>query len=273
MLQLLVQVTDIARFFRTFCNGGQLRFRFWLIALACAALLAAAGGGWALWQGWQDGQSGQDAAGKDKPDLGLFTSLPIVWAEASSVRDMLADPAPPHWARVALERRFRLIPLDVLKPSRAMRYLLVAQPRALAPEENVALDQWVRDGGRLLLFADPLLTWESAFAVGDKRRPQDIVLLSPILARWGLALRIDEDQPGRERELAGIPVRFAGTLVPTGQGHDAACAITGEGLIAHCGIGRGRVTIVADAAVLEPADDPALREAALERLIEQAFAS
>lgn len=267
ILRRLVQETDIAAFFGTFRKGGPVRFRFWLIGLAIVALLAAAGGGWALWQ------NGQGAAGKSKPELGLFTSLPIVWAEASSVSEMLANPAPPHWARVLLERRFRLIPLDVLKPSPALRYLLVAQPRALAPEENVALDQWVCDGGHLLLFADPFLTWESTFAVGDKRRPQDIVLLSPILTRWGLELRIDEDQPGRERELAGIPVRFVGTLVPTGQGHDAACAITGEGLIAQCRIGRGRVTIVADAAVLEPSDDPTSRQAALERLLQQAFAS
>ena len=50
----------------------------------------------------------------------------------------------------------------------------------------------MRGGGRVLLFADPMLTRHSAFALGDRRRPQDVVLLSPILARWRLELQFDE---------------------------------------------------------------------------------
>ena len=67
---------------------------------------------------------------------------------------------------------------------------MMIQPRPLSPQENVALDNWVAAGGRLLLFADPALTEDSAFAIGDRRRPQDVVLLSPILARWGLELEL-----------------------------------------------------------------------------------
>ena len=207
--------------------------------------------------------------------LGVFTSLPILWGESPNISDMLAKPPPPHWVKGVLERHYRIAPLNVVEPGE-LRLLLMAQPRPLSPTENVALDQWVRDGGRLLLLADPMLTWDSVFALGDRRRPQDIVLLSPILSRWGLELRFDEGQPGNERTVAGIPVRLHGTLALTGQGHAARCSIEDHGLIASCQVGRGQVTVVADAALLEPDAEGAGTEDArkaevFESLLHRAF--
>src|SRR5687768_3372072 len=49
-----------------------------------------------------------------KPGLGLFTSLPIFWAESENIADMLGSAVPPHWARTALEADHRLVPLDTL---------------------------------------------------------------------------------------------------------------------------------------------------------------
>lgn len=64
---------------------------------------------------------------------------------------------------------------------------------ARRPErENVALDDWVRAGGARALFADPLLTFNSRFSIGDRRRPQDVATLSPILTR-SARLERDED--------------------------------------------------------------------------------
>ena len=73
--------------------------------------------------------------------------------------------------------------------------LLLAQPRALSGPENVALDAWVRGGGHLLLFADPMMTGESRFGIGDRQRPQDVILLSPILNRWCRDPQFDQNQP------------------------------------------------------------------------------
>jgi hypothetical protein len=116
-----------------------------------------------------------------------------------------------------------------------------------------------------------MLTADSTYALGDRRRPQDIVLLSPILARWGLELRFDEDQPAGEhdaaRESAGaaLPVNLPGQFASRPGGHDARCAIVREGLVARCRIGRGRALIVADAALFEPSDADGKRAAALDR--------
>lgn len=194
--------------------------------------------------------------------IGLFTSLPILWNESADLAGLLDDAAPPHWARDAIARHGRLRPLDRLAgrdgalPLPAGALLIVAQPRPLSPEENVALDSWVRGGGRVLLFADPLLTAPSAFPLGDQRRPQDVVLLSPILTRWGLELRFDQRQPPGEREAVvlgrAMPVNQAGSFaLRPGSG----CALLAGGLAARCRIGAGTVLAVADAALLENGTD------------------
>lgn len=208
-------------------------------------------------------------------EIGLFTSLPILWRETGDVRELLASDAPPHWVQAVLAGRGRLRPLDTLANESGAgisgtgipgtlaldrRALLVmAQPRPLSPAENVALDRWVRDGGRVLLFADPMLTAHSNFALGDARRPQDIVLLSPILSRWGLELRFDDTQSAGERDVkvwkTTIPVDLPGSFAP--RGTQQRCTFAGGGLAARCRVGQGEVIAVADAAVLdgEVADD------------------
>ena len=214
--------------------------------------------------------------------VALFTSLPILWREAADIRDLLADDAAPHWALAAMGGPDRVQALDALAddagaPAMASAGLLVmAQPRPLAPQENVALDAWVRGGGHLLLFADPLLTADSAYALGDKRRPQDVVLLSPILRRWGLALSFDEGQPAGEHVVAvggaELPVNLPGSfaLAPGTKG----CATEAGGIVAACTIGKGTVLAIADAALLEDADGETavLRAAVLRTIIARAAA-
>lgn len=208
--------------------------------------------------------------------LGLMTTLPIYWPEAHGVGELLQSPGEPSQARQVLETRFVLEPLDTLEGETLRGYdgLMLAQPRVLSPAENVALDRWVREGGRLLLFADPMLTQHSHFAIGDKRRAQDVILLSPILTHWGLSLTFDPGQPATERtaDAAGlaVPVALAGKfgVLPGG-----TCEILGAGVLARCPIGQGWVTVLADAAVLEehPSDDEVLRRDALLGLAVLAF--
>lgn len=209
--------------------------------------------------------------------MGLYSSLPIVWGEAQSVAGFLQNDES-HWALSVLRRHGKVMPLDSLASDQGelpLPYdaiLVMAQPRALSPSENVALDDWVREGGRVLLFADPMLTAHSAYALGDPRRPQDVALLSPILTRWGLELQFDESQPSGERrgEVFGvaIPVNLAGRFAVTGNSRD--CVLLFSGLGARCRIGEGHVLAIADAALLERHDGHALPDAApaLEALID-----
>jgi hypothetical protein len=207
--------------------------------------------------------------------VGVFTSLPIVWPEAHDIRSQLSNQSPPHWALGVLRQSGEVMPLNSLTEIPKLKLLILAQPRPLSPLENVALDDWVQRGGRVLLFADPMLTAESAFALGDKRRPQDVVLLSPILSRWGLELTFDEDRP-----VGGYAVKWPGGALPVNlPGRfrlgkvSRHCRLVAEGLGAKCRIGMGLVLAIADAALLEDSDPAELgqRPVTLNALIEQAL--
>ena len=238
----------------------------------------------ALVAGWAGlGRKGEGAAraASGEPLL-LFTSLPIYWAEAPDLAATLDGTGPPHWARRAIEASRTLRPLDTLDAATLGKAhdLLMVQPRPLSPEENVAVDAWVAGGGHLLLFADPALTAQSAFALGDRRRPQDIVLLSPILARWGLRLEFDAEQvPGEHRVALGDGVAIAVNLpgrfvVVSGGRSDSSCRLGAQALMAECRIGRGKIVALADAALFEPTPDAASeteRRTALGSLLVRAF--
>lgn len=206
-----------------------------------------------------------------RPELGLMGTVPLYWGEAAAFGDTLSGNGAAHWARAQLERDYTLQPLDTLSEQSLaeLDFLLLAQPRALSGAENVALDAWVRAGGRVLLFADPLLTGESRFPIGDRRRPQGAILLSPILTHWGLQLEFDESQPAGTAYVGGaarIPVVLPGRF--SGEG---GCAVEPDGVLARCSIGEGRVVALADAAVLDLYEpDPAAPEA-LGWLLDEGF--
>ncbi len=219
--------------------------------------------------------------GKDSGEpVGLFTSLPILWSDSADLGAELRGDSAPHWALRLLKERGPVEPLDTLagapgaSPLDKLGRLVIAQPRPLGPAENVALDAWVRGGGRLLLVADPALTQDSAFPIGDPRRPQAVALLSPILGRWGLDLLFDDSQQLGEqaRDVLGVatPVNLPGRFAARGQ---ANCRLWADGLAATCAIGKGRVVALADAAVLERQDPSGTRPTAFSALLDAAFAS
>ena len=151
---------------------------------------------------------------------------------------------------------------------------MIAQPRVLSPAENVALDNWVRGGGRLLLVIDPAYTEESAFPLGDPRRPPAQAMLSPILARWGLELQFDAGQPLelKVQDVMGlnVPTVLPGRFATRGQGN---CRLWGDGLAVTCAIGKGRIFALADAALLERDDPGSAGAHAFSALLDSAFAA
>ena len=209
------------------------------------------------------------------PQLGIMGTIPIYWGESAGFGDVLAGKGTPHWAKAQLEARYRLLPLDMLSPESldGLDFLLLAQPRALSPAENVALDDWVRAGGRLLLFADPLMTGGSSFPIGDRRRPQDVILISPILDHWGLSLAFDDEREvGYELVPAmgtEIPVNLPGTLkAHKGEG---TCSLIAAGVLASCQVGQGQVVLLADAALLDLHSPHPAAAAALNKLTAESF--
>ncbi len=252
--------------------------RFGIIAIVLAAL------GVAIYFVRVHLQEQQLAA---REQLGLMTSLPIYWDDGAAFDDLVSGKAQKPWVRELLETRYKIAPLDTLAPANAgmgdapatdplgaLRFLIIVQPRGLSPQDNVALDEWVRAGGHLLYVLDPMLTGSYAVPLGDPRHPTMIGMLPPVLPRWGIQMEFTERQPFEvhavKMAFGPVPVMMGGKIVLTqaGQKH---CQLDGEGLLADCRIGKGRVTLLADAALFElPAGEAGDREALL-ALAEHAF--
>lgn len=175
----------------------------------------------------------------EKPDLALLTSLPIVFGEGFTL-DLPKSPL-----LAALEERYSVRPVDGPEQLRADGLLLAIQPQALTAERLVALDKWVRGGGRLVLLADPRLTFESERPLGDRFRPPYSFPDTGLLRHWGLALGEGEGGAGETDLGRGIRIVADQPGALTRAGGD--CTLSPSRVAARCRIGKGYATIVADA--------------------------
>ena len=193
----------------------------------------------------------RSAAPPGKPELLLLTSLPLVFGDGFDLRKQGSA------ALATLSQRFRVRPISTSSGEELAkgRLLLMAQPPAQTPDNLVALDQWVRKGGRVLLLADPMLEWPSRRPLGDPLRPPIMFTDTGLLGHWGLRLDAP-DRSGpmrrtlfRRRLIAVSPGSLAGT-----------CSIGEQGFVADCRVGNGRAIVVADADLMNvPAGSPELK--------------
>lgn len=177
----------------------------------------------------------------ERPDLLLLTSLPIVFPERFAL-DSSASPV-----LEALQGRYRVNPISVADTASlgGHHLLLMVQPRAQPAEVLVQLDSWVRNGGHVLLLADPALQWPSDRPLGDALRPPFAFADTGLLGHWGLRLDAPARLENREVKADGWTLRAAapGTLAAT----SSDCRVADGAFVARCAVGRGSVTVVADA--------------------------
>ena len=204
------------------------------------ALLAVAAGAWAL-VGRDRGENIAPRAEAERPTLLLLTTLPLVFPEQFTLHGGGSK------ALTALERRYRVVPIGVTDAESLKQsdLLLLAHPLAQPTDALVALDEWVRAGGRVLLLADPMLDWPSERPLGDKLRPPPSFADTGLLERWGLTLVPPPTAGLVERQLSGRAVLTSspGTL-------SGSCKIDAAGFLARCMVGKGRVAVIADADLL-----------------------
>ena len=178
----------------------------------------------------------------ERPAILLLTSLPLVFPEQFTLKEHGSP------ALAALQTRYRVVPIDVsgAKALANARLLLMAHPAAQRADDLVALDDWVRRGGRVLLLADPMLEWPSSRPLGDPLRPSPMFMDTGLLHHWGLALDAPDVRGPQRLHLAGRAIMTDSPGRVTGR-----CTISADALVAHCRIGRGRATIIADADFLD----------------------
>lgn len=178
-------------------------------------------------------------AGPPEP-LAIHTALDLYWGQSRTL--------------ATLDKAFEIDRLDLLSPQNLGMHdrLLLAQPRLLKPEELVALDQWVRDGGRAVILADPLLVWPTDLASGDRRRPPVTSLLDPLLAHWGLTLEPALDTAAQRQfvDNGRLLIMSAASRFTIRHSDFARCQKVGNGWSVTCRIGKGKVRLIADADML-----------------------
>ena len=200
-----------------------------------------------------------DAPRANRPVVGYMSSIALATGEGD-IAEVVGgqSTADPLYTRLA--QNYDMQPIDDLRRLDAMApdILLLIQPRALGPQENVAVDKWVRGGGRMMLLTDPMLHRESRFPKGDNRAPLYVGLASPLLNHWGieLTLPLDEAEPIVSRVVNEHTIDTAtpGAFVykdATAQ-TTAPCRIKDDGFMAQCDFGAGRAVVIADADFIDP---------------------
>jgi len=183
------------------------------------------------------------AKAETKPELYVLTSLPLLFDEGFGLEPAKGE------AAAFLRDHYRLKPIDLPSQLPKGGVLLAAQPRALPAEELVALDLWVRGGGKMVLLADPLLEWPSKRPLGDRLRPPVGFADTGLLARWGLRLDAPDERGLKVMGYDDFELVYVspGRLVKIG----GACVVERDGIAANCRLGKGQATIVADADLLD----------------------
>ena len=137
-----------------------------------------------------------------------------------------------------------MVPISVTSPGELAkgRLLLMAQPLAQTSENLVALDDWVRGGGRVMILADPLLEWSSKRPLGDPLRPSPMFADTGLLGHWGLRLDAPDVPGAAARTLAGYRIVTLSPGVLFGR-----CGVSRDRLVADCQVGKGEAVVIADA--------------------------
>ena len=123
-----------------------------------------------------------------KPVIGLLSSLPM-----QGQFDPMSGRMGEAWPIVSqLEQLFTMQQLapDADRIAKDVDVLMVVQPKQLAPKTLYAIDQYVMNGGRLLLFVDPNSGADQSGQ--DPSNPMAAAManhssdLEPLLAAWGV---------------------------------------------------------------------------------------
>ena len=232
--------------------AGRWRWLIVIVALATVAMpplmlcLVGSSGQSGRMAAWLRPTPARLSVEQRRPALAVLSG-PILCAPPPSGSWQKGFVETPLWR--ILSRRFAMHPLDALddRSLAATKTLLIVQPRALAPEEMVAMDDWVRRGGHAVLLVDADLRWADARPLGHPLRPPARTLIGPLLRHWGLTLMtgLDDGALIERRFVDGGLLQLAGAshFVPRHRN----CATSSSALIARCRIGTGVAVLVADA--------------------------
>lgn len=182
----------------------------------------------------------------------MLSGLPLRWAGEGDLAEMLQRGAADDPALVRLQRTHRIALVDSLADHvpRAGAVLLLAHPRALAPQDLVAIDAFVRGGGRAVILADALSGWPAPHPTGDSRNPPVTSLLTPLLDHWGITLGAAPSGATAAQTLDVDGHRLRLFSAGRFEALPAGCTPQAGARILLCRLGAGEAWLVGDADLL-----------------------
>jgi hypothetical protein len=186
------------------------------------------------------------------PTATMLTGLPLRWSGSGDIAAIISSGAEDDPVLVRLEALGPVALADSLAeqvpPPRGT--LLIAHPRALAPRELVAIDAFVRGGGKAVLLADALSGWPARHPLGDPRNPPVTSLLTPLLDHWGVVLG---SAPTGDNAVSAVAVDGARLRLSSAGAFERLpprCRSFADRRVARCPIGAGEAWLVGDADLL-----------------------
>ena len=123
----------------------------------------------------------------EKPVVGVISTLPVHGRHAPPYGTT------PRWPVMSqLDALFEIYPIDVdaREIPKEIDLLMIVQPTRMTRQSLYAIDQFVMNGGRAVIFVDPFAEAQSITSrTGKESGNEDINLL---LARWGVAMVPDK---------------------------------------------------------------------------------
>lgn len=186
------------------------------------------------------------------PAATMLTGLPLRWSGSGDIAAIISSGAEDDPALVRLEALGPVALADSLAEQVPPPggTLLIAHPRALAPRELVAIDAFVRGGGKAVLLADALSGWPARHPLGDPRNPPVTSLLTPLLDHWGVVLG---SAPTGDNAVSAIAVDGARLRLSSAGAFERLpprCRSFADRRVARCPIGAGEAWLVGDADLL-----------------------
>ncbi len=129
-----------------------------------------------------------EVARTDKPKLGIMSSLPVMGAQAMPYGPQPQQGAP-KWVFVReLENMYDLVEVDMKIDTipEDITALIVVHPKGLEDKTTYAIDQFVMQGGKLLLFVDPMCMSDPSSSGGQFGPMQSASDLNKLTGAWGL---------------------------------------------------------------------------------------
>jgi ABC-type uncharacterized transport system involved in gliding motility auxiliary subunit len=123
-----------------------------------------------------------------KPVLGIISSLPLETGMGGMAAAMQGHVIPfTAYDELSQSYRTRMLETDFTSIPKDVDVLMIAQPKALTAAQRYAIDQFVLNGGRALIFVDPLSEVAAHSSSNPQMQGPDSSDLPELFKAWGIA--------------------------------------------------------------------------------------